>query len=303
MRSLPHTFLAGFILLVGLAVGLLPALAAPPVHAAIVLDADRNIVLFEERATTPLPPASLTKMMTLYLVFEAIEAGRIDPDQPVVISARAAAEPPSRIGFKAGASVPLRDLVRGAAIHSANDCATALAETIAGSSEAFAVRMTQTAAALGMQQSRFLNAHGLTAKGHVSSVRDMAILAARLLHDFPQYYNLFGTRSTSVGGKTFRSTNYRLLDGFAGADGIKTGYTRPSGFNLAASAERGGRRLVVVVFGGRSAMERETEVESLLERGFATIGVTKQDAPSRPIRRLPEAPTQGRAEVPPRPRS
>ncbi|MEM9321102.1 MAG: D-alanyl-D-alanine carboxypeptidase family protein, partial [Pseudomonadota bacterium] len=236
-------------------------------YAAIVIDARNGAILHQDNADARLHPASLTKMMTAYLAFEAVRDGRLKLDQRVTVSRNAAREPPSRIGLKQGQRVRVRDLIRATVVRSANDAATVLAEAIAGSEKAFGLRMTAKAKALGMSRTRFFNAHGLTRNGHLSTARDMAILARHLLFDFPQYYNLFGRKQTPAMGKTLNNTN-RLLHSYHGADGIKTGYTRAAGFNLAASAKRGNERVIVVLFGARSSATRNRKVAALLDLGF-----------------------------------
>ena len=226
------------------------AMAAP--YAAMVMDARNGEVLHSRNANTRLHPASLTKMMTLYVVFEAVQNGEISMDTMVRVSKKAAAEPPSKLGLRAGSRIKLRFLVRAAAIKSANDASTAIAEAISGSEAAFARRMNRTAKALGMSRTTFKNAHGLTESGHMSTARDMTILGRHVLYDYPQYYNLFSRRSADAGIKTVAHTNRRFLNSYRGADGIKTGYTRAAGFNLTASAERGTERIIVTVFGGNS---------------------------------------------------
>jgi D-alanyl-D-alanine carboxypeptidase len=240
--------------------------AAP--HAAFVMDARTGEVLYEDNADTRLHPASLTKMMTLYLAIEAVKSGRVRLDQKVTISAKAARQPSSRIGLRAGSRVTIRDLMRAAAVKSANDAALALAEAIGGSQEGFARMMTQKAQALGMTNTTFRNPHGLTQSGHLSTARDMATLGRRLFFDHPGYYNLFSRETTRTMGKTVRSTNRKLLASYRGADGIKTGYTSAAGFNLVASAHRGDKRVIAAVFGGRSSRARNAEVARLLDLGF-----------------------------------
>nr|WP_245895423.1 D-alanyl-D-alanine carboxypeptidase family protein [Pontivivens insulae] len=240
--------------------------AAP--YAAMVIDARDGTVLHSRNADTRLHPASLTKMMTLYLAFEAVESGALSLDQQIRISRNAASEPPSRLGLRAGQRLSVRYLIRAAAIRSANDAATALGEAISGSESAFAARMTETARSLGMTQTTFRNAHGLTASGHMSTARDMAELSRHLFYDFPQYYNIFGRTSTHAGVATVRNTNRRLLNSYRGADGIKTGYTRAAGYNLAASAERGNERIIAVIFGGQSSDWRYRRMVELLDMGF-----------------------------------
>ena len=260
--------------------------AAP--YAAMVMDARTGKVLHSRNADTRLHPASLTKMMTLYVVFDAVERGEIDLDQKVRISRHAANEPPSKLGLRVGQKVKLRYLIRAAAVKSANDAATALGEAVSGSEANFARRMNDMAKAMGLNKTTFKNAHGLTERGHLSTARDMTILGRQLFYDFPDYYNLFSRRSTSAGVKTVRNTNRRLLNAYKGADGIKTGFTRAAGFNLVASAERGGKRVIATVFGGRSAASRNQRVAELLDMGFSRspnrVAVKK---PRRPVLNLP----------------
>ncbi len=258
------------------------AVSAAP-YAALVMDARSGEVLHSRNADTRLHPASLTKMMTLYVVFEAVRKGEISMDTTVRISRKAAAEPPSKLGLVAGQKIKLRYLVRAASVKSANDAATALGEAISGSEAAFARRMNRTAKALGMTSTTFKNAHGLTETGHMSTARDMTILGRHLLYDYPQYYNLFSRRTTNAGIKQVNNTNRRLLAAYRGADGIKTGYTRAAGFNLVASAERGNERVIATVFGGRSTASRNAKVAELLDLGF-------RRAPSRVATRKPSLP-------------
>lgn len=239
--------------------------AAP--YAEVVMDARTGEILQSRNADTRLHPASLTKMMTLYVTFEAVRNGEISMDTMVRVSSHAASEPPSKLGLKPGQKIALRYLVRAAAVKSANDAATAIGEAISGSEDAFALRMTRTAKALGMKRTTFKNAHGLTENGHLSTARDMTILGRHLLYDYPEYYNLFSRRSTNAGIKTVTSHN-RILDSYRGADGIKTGYTRAAGFNLVASAQRGNTRIIATVFGGKSSTWRNAKVAELLDVGF-----------------------------------
>ncbi|MBE0452967.1 D-alanyl-D-alanine carboxypeptidase family protein [Roseovarius autotrophicus] len=244
----------------------LSAAAAP--YAGFVMDARNGKVLYSENADTPLHPASLTKMMTLYVVFEAVENGEIGLDDMVRISANAANEPPSKLGLRAGQTIKLRYLIRAAAVRSANDAATALAEAIEGSEAQFARRMNRTAKAMGMTRTNFKNAHGLTQTGHLSTARDMTILGRHMFYDYPQYYNLFSRLEADAGIAKVQHTNRRMLSSYRGADGIKTGYTRAAGFNLTASAERGGVRVIATVFGGKSTASRNAKVAELLDLGF-----------------------------------
>ncbi len=279
-----------FIILTGL-IWLAPisAMAAP--YAAYVMDARTGEVIHSENADTPLHPASLTKMMTLYITFQAVEHGEISMDTEVTISRNAAAEPPSKLGLRPGQKIKLRYLVRAAAVKSANDAATAIGEALSGSEAAFARRMTRTAKQLGMTRTTFKNAHGLTTAGHMSTAHDMSILGRHVIYDYPEYYNLFSRQTADAGMKTVSHTNRRLLQSYAGADGIKTGYTSAAGFNLTASAERGGKRVIATVFGGRSTATRNAQVAKLLDLGFSkTSSRVAFRAPGKP-------PYEGRGEV------
>ena len=255
--------------------------AAP--FAAVVIDARSGETLYAKNADARLHPASLTKMMTLYVTFEELRAGRITLDTMVTISKHAAAQPPSRLGLKPGQKIALRYLIRAAAVKSANDAATAIGEAVGGSEPEFAKRMTRTAKALGMKNSTFKNANGLTAPGHLSSARDMTTLGRHLFYDFPEYYNIFSRRTADAGVATVRSTNSRFLDAYKGADGIKTGYTVAAGFNLTASAERGNKRIIATVFGGTSTANRNAKMAELLDLGFG-------EAPANADIKKPKAP-------------
>lgn len=274
--------LQGLIALLALAV-LLPTASVAAPYAAMVMDARSGEILHSRNADTRLHPASLTKMMTLYVVFEAVENGEIGLDDYVRISRNSAAEPPSKLGLLSGQKIRLRYLIRAAAVKSANDAATALGEAISGSEAAFARRMNRTAKALGMTNSTFKNAHGLTESGHLSTARDMTILGRHILYDYPEYYNLFSRTSADAGVKHVNNTNRKLLAAYRGADGIKTGYTRAAGFNLVASAERGQERIIATVFGGRSTATRNARVAELLDMGF-------QRAPTQVAFRAPRMP-------------
>ncbi len=253
-------------------------------YAAVVMDARTGRVVHEVNGDTRLHPASLTKMMTLYIVFDQVRKGRLSLDQKITVSANAAAEPPSKLGLKAGQTIELRYLIRAAAIKSANDAATAMGETVAGSEVKFADLMNQYARAMGMSNTSFRNANGLTAEGHLSSARDMAELGRRLYYDFPQYYNIFSRNSTSAGLATVRNTNRRLLDAYPGADGIKTGYTRAAGFNLVSSAQHGNQRVIVAMFGGKSSASRNAEVARLMDLGFDKMPRQARVTPPAPLR-------------------
>ena len=258
-----------------------PLQAAP--FAAIVMDARTGEILYEKNAHTRLHPASLTKMMTLYIVFQELEAGRLSLDTQVTVSKYAAAQPPSRLGLKQGQKIAVRYLIRAAAVKSANDAAAALGDHIGGDHVAFAKRMTRTARQLGMHDTTFKNAHGLTAEGHLSTAYDMNVLGRHLFYDFPQYYNIFSRRTADAGIATVTNTNSRFLDSYEGADGIKTGYTSPAGFNLTASAKRGNKRIIATIFGGTSTAQRNAKMAELMDIGFgAAKNRVKEQPPVAP---------------------
>ena len=260
-----------------------PLQAAP--FAAIVMDGRTGEVLYEKNADARLHPASLTKMMTLYIVFQEIEAGRLSLDTKVTVTKYAASQPPSRLGLKPGQKIAVRYLIRAAAIKSANDAAAALGDHIGGDHVAFAKRMTKTARQLGMVNTTFKNANGLTAEGHLSSARDMNVLGRHLFYDFPQYYHIFSRRTADAGIATVQNTNTRFLDSYEGADGIKTGYTSPAGFNLTASAHRGNKHIIATVFGGTSTANRNAKMAELMDIGFgkAKNGVKEQPPQAAPL--------------------
>ncbi len=247
----------------------LSAGAAP--RAELVMDMRTGEVVHSHNADTRLHPASLTKMMTLYVAFEAVEHGEISLETLVTITRHAANEPPSKLGLKPGQKIKLRYLIRAAAVKSANDASTAIGEAISGSEAAFARRMNRTAKALGMTRTHFKNAHGLTESGHLSTARDMTILGRHLFFDFPDYYHLFKRKSVEVPGRTLPNTNRRFLAAYRGADGIKTGFTNAAGYNLVATAERGSRRVIATMFGGTSTKARNARVAELLDVGFRKV--------------------------------
>lgn len=242
------------------------AMAAP--YAAMVMDARDGKILYQDNADTRLHPASLTKMMTLYITFDAIRRGEISLDTPVTITRHAADQEPVRLGLHPGQKLALRYLIRAAAVKSANDAAAAIGDALSGSGEAFGKRMTATAKALGMMNSTFKNANGLTMRGHLTTAHDMAILARHLIYDFPEYYNIFGRQKTFAGVAEVYSSNRAFLRSYPGADGLKTGFTWASGFNLVASAVHGNVRLIGVIFGEPSVAARNKKMTELLNMGF-----------------------------------
>ena len=287
MRSFRHVVAWSLLLLVVFATGM--AQAAP--YAAMVMDARNGEVIFARNHDTRLHPASLTKMMTLYVAFEAIKHGEVTLDTQFTVSRNAAGTSCVCLGLRPGQRISLRYLLRAAALRSANDAAVVIAEGISGSVEAFGERMTRTARAMGMNNTTFRNPHGLTQAGHLSTARDMTILGRQLYFDYPQYFNLFSRRSEDAGVSRVSNTNSRFLDSYSGADGIKTGFTRAAGFNLTASARRGDRHIIATMFGGASTAARNAHVAELLDIGFSR-------AKTRVATRAPRTPAyQGRGAV------
>ncbi len=285
LRAIRHVL--AIVLMLG--VSALGVQAAP--YAAMVMDARNGEVIFARNHDTRLHPASLTKMMTLYVAFEAIKHGEVTLDTQFTVSQRAAGTSCVCLGLRPGQRISLRYLIRAAALRSANDASVVIAEGISGSVEAFAERMTRTARAMGMSNTTFLNPHGLTQPGHMSTARDMTILGRQLYFDYPQYFNIFSRRSDHAGVATVPNTNRRFLDAYQGADGIKTGFTRAAGFNLTASAKRGGKHIIATMFGGSSAAARNSHVAELMDIGFSR-------AATRVATRAPRTPAyQGRGAV------
>lgn len=254
------------LLLAGLGLSPAPALASDK-HAALLLDVNSGNILYQSAAEQPRYPASLAKLMTLYLVFERLEQGKLDERSKLKISAHASAAAPSKLDLEPGEEIVVADAVKALITKSANDVAIAFAEHIAGSEERFARLMTEKAQQIGMAATTFRNASGLPDPEQVTTARDMATLALRLMDDFPKRYALFATRTFTYKNETFRNHN-TLLFHYQGTDGLKTGYTRASGFNLVASVRRGRKHVVGVVFGGSTAAARNTTMRALLNIGL-----------------------------------
>lgn len=245
--------------------------AAPaPQYSAIVIHADTGDVLLNKYIDEKRYPASLTKMMTLYVLFEALEAGTLNPDSMLTVSAQAAGQPPSKLGLAAGSKISVEDAIKALVVKSANDVAVTVAEGVSGSEWKFAQTMTTRARALGMMNTTFKNASGLPNSKQMTTARDLAILSQRLIKDFPQYFPYFNTQEFAWDGRTYRTHN-ALVRTYAGADGLKTGYTARSGFNLATTASRDGQRLIGVVLGGRSVRTRDAHMAEILTTAFADI--------------------------------
>ena len=248
-----------------------PARAAG--YSAIVLDADSGRVLHAHEADTPRYPASLTKMMTLYMAFDALKDGRLRLDQRIGVSPHAAGQPPSAIGLSPGQTLTVKDAILAAVTKSANDATVALGEAIGGDEAGFAAMMTRRARALGMTNTTFKNASGLPNPAQKTTARDMSVLALALLKHHKGYYTYFQTPEFEWNDKVFANHNH-LLKRYEGVDGIKTGFIRASGFNLVASAKRDGRRVIGVVFGGSSVVARDNQMIKLLDAAFDRIDDT-----------------------------
>lgn len=243
---------------------------ANPRYASIVMDADTGMILSQSRSDKILYPASLAKMMTLVLTFEALASNRLGLRDRVVISRHAANMVPSKLGLKPGKSIRVEDAIYIIVTKSANDVAVGLAEKIGGTESQFAVMMNKKARELGMSRTHFLNASGLHHRNQVSTARDIAKLSRHLIMEYPEYYHYFSTSKFTYRGKTYRNHN-RLMASYKGMDGLKTGYVGTSGFNLAASAVRNNERIIGIVFGGRTSRSRNAHMKTLLDRGFAKL--------------------------------
>lgn len=266
---------------------------AKPASAAIIVDADSGAILYQSSAKTRTYPASLTKMMTLYLLFEAVEAKQLKLDDLLAVSAHAAKQPATDLGLAKGQQISVDKAILALVVHSANDVAVVVAEALGGTENKFAAMMTKKAHELGMKSTTFRNASGLPNPGQVTTARDMAILARALIARFPDFYPYFSAQRFTHRGRVFTSHN-RVLQNYPGADGLKTGYIRASGFNLATSAARDGHRIVAVVLGGKSARSRDLRMIELLDQGFALV--TKKSA-TQVAGVLPAAPTKARAKA------
>lgn len=273
-----------FVLALGLALAAMPlshALAAkkkkpssPSIAAAIVVDMNTGTILHSQAADIPRHPASLTKIMTLYILFGYMRQGKLGPNSDLVVTPNAASQAPTKLGLKPGATIKVADAIKALVTQSANDAAATIAENLAGSEESFARLMTDTARRIGMKSTTFRNASGLPNDEQITTARDMAILAAHIIHDYPEYYSAFETRYFTYKGRKYRNHN-KLLFGYKGCDGIKTGYTRASGFNLTASVQRGNKHLVAVVLGGKTGSQRDAAMRTLLDKHFAAASDTK----------------------------
>jgi D-alanyl-D-alanine carboxypeptidase len=252
-----------------------PPVGVHPIYESIVVDATTGRVLHQVNADTRSYPASLTKMMTLYMLFDALQKGKIHLDTPIRVSAHAASMAPSKLDLAPGSTIATEQAIYAIVTKSANDVAVAIAEHLGGTEEHFCEMMTARAHAIGMTRTHFADASGLPNKAQLSTARDMAILGKRLMTEFPQYFPYFSRTEFPYNGTMIRTHNH-LLENYDGADGIKTGYTAASGFNLVASARRGNARLITVVFGGASAKLRDQHVAALMDAGFKVLSTDPQ---------------------------
>lgn len=252
-------------------------------YAGYVIDVNTGEVLYAENANARRYPASLTKMMTLYLTFEGLDAGRFQKNTRIKVSSHAASEPPSKLGLRAGSTITVEDAMYALVTKSANDAATALGEFLGGSEAGFAKMATGKARTLGMNSTTFRNAHGLPDPGQVTTAADMARLGMALRSRFPHHYDIFETRSYRFGKTTLRSHN-RLVGSVEGVDGIKTGFINASGFNLVTSVRRDGRSVVAVVLGGRTAASRDAHMRALLQRHLPLASRSIQNNDGQQVR-------------------
>jgi D-alanyl-D-alanine carboxypeptidase len=269
---------------------------APQIASAIVVDMNSGSILYSQSADLPRYPASLTKMMTLYVLFGYLRAGKVTPTSELVVTPHAASQAPTKLGLKPGATISTTDAVKALVTQSANDAAVTIAENLAGTEENFARVMTDTARSIGMNATTFRNASGLPNEDQITTARDMATLSAHLIHDYPEYYGVFETRYFTFNGHKYRNHN-KLLFGYQGCDGIKTGYTKASGFNLTASVHRGNKHLVAVVLGGKTGGQRDAAMRSLLDRHFAKATDTKP-TPAQLLASLVPAPSPPAVQKP-----
>jgi D-alanyl-D-alanine carboxypeptidase len=257
-----------------------------PLFASIVVDGNTGQVLYAANADASCHPASLTKIMTLYLLFERLDAGRIRLDTPLRISEHAAEQAPTKLGLKVGQTISVEDAIKAVVTKSANDAAVAIAENLAGNESAFAKLMTQKAHALGMSRTTYVNASGLPDDDQVTTARDEALLGRAIQERFPRYYKYFSTTDFVYRGRAIHNHNH-LLGEVVGVDGIKTGYTRSSGFNLVTSVHRDGRYIVAVVLGGRSAVARDARMRALINAHIKEAALHRTAPRMRTRRMLP----------------
>jgi D-alanyl-D-alanine carboxypeptidase len=266
----PCKFLLTVIIIFMVGFGLSATQAQASKYASIIIEEATGKVLFSRNADNLRYPASLTKIMTLYLLFEDIEAGRMTLKSRIPVSKKAAGRSPSKLYLKPGQSISAEQAIYALVTKSANDVATAIAEKLSGTERKFAKRMTRKAKALGMRRTVFMNASGLPNRRQKSTARDMAVLAVAMRRDFPQFYKYFSTQSFNWNGRKYGNHN-KLLAKYSGTDGIKTGYINASGFNLVATVERNNVRLIGVVFGGKTSRSRDSHMMQILDNQFKRV--------------------------------
>ena len=252
--------------------------------AAIVIDFDTKEVLFEVNANTKNYPASLTKIMTLYILFDQLEKGELTNQSKLTVSRIAASRSPSKLYLEEGSSIKVEDAVMALIIKSANDVATVVAENISGSEKEFAKLMTNYAKKLGMKNTTFKNASGLPNRAQLTTARDISILSHALISNFPKKYKLFNKHKFSYNGKTYKTHNKLMLN-YDGADGIKTGYIRASGFQLAFSAVRNNKRLIGVIFGGDTGNQRDKSLTIIMDKEFAELGINNTEVKTKIVKK------------------
>ncbi len=262
----------GYLALIGCFAISTPAHAAKGPSSSILIDAESGEVLSLSNADIRRQPASLTKLMTLYITFNALENGSLKMDDKLPVSRTAANRSPSKLGLRVGEKISVRDAIMALIVKSANDCATVLAEGLGYTEENFAKTMTEVAHELGMKNTTFKNASGLPNSAQLTSARDMAVLAAAMYHHFPQHYKLFSSKSFTYKGQKIYTHNH-LLKTFEGADGMKTGFTNAAGYNIITSAQRNGHRVIVVTMGHNSIKERDTKAANLMNQGLRKLAM------------------------------
>ncbi len=265
---------AGFLL--SLTAFVAPSTAMADKYAAIVIDADTDEVLHARSADDPRYPASLTKVMTLYMLFDALKSGEVSLDEKLTVSRFAASQPPSNLKLKPGSTITVKEAIKALVTKSANDVAVVIAERLGGSEARFARLMTMQAQSLGMNNTKFMNASGLPDDQQLSTARDLAILGEAVLTDHADFYHYFSNPRFTWGKKTYKNHN-KLLTSVRGVDGIKTGYTRASGFNLMTAAKRDGHRVIAIMLGGNTSKARNAHVSELVEAAFATYETTEEE--------------------------
>lgn len=286
IRKLGKTVFAAFLIGLAASLSVTGSASANAKYAGVVIDVKTGKTLYADNADNLRYPASLTKIMTLYMLFGELEAGRVSLNTRMKVSKRAAGQAPSKLALKVGSTIRVKDAISALVTKSANDVAVVIAEHIGGTESKFAAKMTNTARRLGMKKTTFKNASGLPNSGQRTTARDMARLGMAIQDRYPKYYKYFSTRSFTYKGKSYRNHN-RLLGTVKGVDGIKTGYIRASGFNLVTSVKRDGRHIVAVVMGGRTGKSRDAHMKSLIGRYLKSASTGRRTTPLVASRNVP----------------